>query len=800
MPSIWRKTGGSWVKLKTVYRKTGGSWQSVKRVWRKSEGTWRLVFLQSITPSIAQQVTVTMTTGTTQLKTLVGRLYRWSDATSVSYQFTKSTNGISFSNISGASGTSTNPASGLSNTLDQYTLVQADVAANTTNYYQYVSRASNSTYGTEQTSASDYITLEAPRDLTLSATSNSTSVTVSWTNDTHSGRYEYQYKLGTSSTWNSSSFISPGTTTTNFTISSLSNSTSYDFRVRGWTGTSNNYGYYGNWNSITKSTTGLQAPNAPTGLYGDLVGTDSFFLGWTASVTDSTHDAPTSYDYGVSTSNTTAPATLLTGTTGSDAHPSNNQYKNVLIENTNLYQLIDELTPNTDYYAWVRGKNSAGNSSWAVSAKITTDPLKPPNNITGLTHDSASAGKNSLKFTFTAPAEDTTHDLALTYRYSYNTTNVAPTGTGDYETLDNTASITIGGSLLPLTANTTYYIFIKAKNNDGLSSSWVSASGKTLADLNPPTQATGLTVTNRSPSGFDFSWTANGGTATSFKVAYNTTGVTPTLDGFEEGKWYDPLSASTSYRFQALNANTTYYAYVKGYNDDGTATAARSGTITTLAAPVVSNPTWSSNATTGNFQRSNYSQLTTQKSRTTSVITVYKNDAGDTTTNPGNLATQYSTTNNTSVTLANLATPYDGTRTVSGAFSNRITANVTSSTSQALTNDIDGTITGNTRLRWGFDDGTFTSSGSGTYAAITNEGVEYEIYDTPTGGSPIKTGQYDYDFTLDSPTVNGTSYYHVFLSGRDGIDNNAAPKYMRIRAYVTDYDGKYYYATFSGRI
>jgi len=273
MPSIWRKTGGSWVKLKTVYRKTGGSWQSVKRVWRKSEGTWRLVFLQSITPSIAQQVTVTMTTGTTQLKTLVGRLYRWSDATSVSYQFTKSTNGISFSNISGASGTSTNPASGLSNTLDQYTLVQADVAANTTNYYQYVSRASNSTYGTEQTSASDYITLEAPRDLTLSATSNSTSVTVSWTNDTHSGRYEYQYKLGTSSTWNSSSFISPGTTTTNFTISSLSNSTSYDFRVRGWTGTSNNYGYYGNWNSITKSTTGLQAPNAPTGLYGDLVGT-----------------------------------------------------------------------------------------------------------------------------------------------------------------------------------------------------------------------------------------------------------------------------------------------------------------------------------------------------------------------------------------------------------------------------------------------------------------------------------------------------------------------------------------------
>jgi hypothetical protein len=786
MPSVWRKTGGSWVKIKTIYRKTGGSWQSVRRVWRKTSGAWQLVFLQSLTPSVAQQVSISMTTGTTQLKTLVGRVYRWSDATSVTYQFTKSTNGISFSNISGASGTSTNPASGSSNTLDQYTLAQADVTANTTNYYIYVSKAVNSTFGTEQTSASDYITLEAPRDLTLSATSNSTSITITWNNDTvGSSRYEYQHKLTSSSTWSTTAYLSPGVSTTSFTIGStgspLSASTSYDFRVRGWTGTSNGYGYFGNWNSITKSTTGLQAPNPPTNIIQDTTLTGTYYIQfkWTAPAVDATHDAATSYEWGVNTSTTTAPTTVT--------------------ETTDLFDEQDGLTAGTTYYVWVRAKNAGGTSSFARSAGISTEPLRPPNNVTNLAYKANSATKTSLTFTFTEPVSDSTHDVANEIIIKYNTSGTAPLNTDNtYDTTvtPSAGEFTIGGSFSPLTANTTYYVYVKGKNNDGFSPAWQTANAKTLADLNPPTQATNLSVTNRSPSGFSFSWTPNGGTSTTFRVAYNQTGVTPTLDGFEEGKWYDTASTATSFRFTALDPSKTYYAFVKGTNADGTAPSARSSTITTLAAPVVSNPTWNSN----NFQRTNYSQLTTQKSRSTTVITVYKNDAGNTTTNPGNLATQYSTTNNTSVTLANLGTGYDGTRTVSGAFSNRITANVSNSTSQALTNDTDGTITGNTRLRWGFDDGTYTSSGSGTYAAITDGGVEYEIYDALSGGNLLKISQYDYDFSLDSPTVNGTSYYHVFLSGRDGIDNHANPRYMRIRTYVTDYDGKYYYSSFSGRI
>jgi hypothetical protein len=150
-----------------------------------------------------------------------------------------------------------------------------------------------------------------------------------------------------------------------------------------------------------------------------------------------------------------------------------------------------------------------------------------------------------------------------------------------------------------------------------------------------------------------------------------------------------------------------------------------------------------------------------------------------------------------------LGSPYDGTRTVatnSGSPTTSFTATVTSSTSQSNTADTDGTITGATRLRWGFDDGTYTSSGTGTYAEITDGGVEYEIYDALTGGNLLEIGQFDYDYDTDTPLVNGTEFYHVYLSGRNGINNFARPTYMRIRTYVTDYDSAYYYASFTGRV
>lgn len=254
MPSVWRKTGGAWVKIKTIYRKTGGSWQSVRRVWRKTGGAWQLVFLQSITPSIAQQVGITLAVAntTTQTRKITGTLYRWSDSTGITYQFTKSTNDITYSNITGASGTSTNPAVGSSNTNDTYTLTQSDLTANTTNYFKYISKATNSTYGTEQTSSSDYVSFEMPRDVTISVDSTATtgsSIKITWTATTGSGSYIVYYGTASSPT---TSFTT--TTSTNATVTGLTSDTTYYFRVLPYTGSSGN-GYYGNYSNEVSAKT-----------------------------------------------------------------------------------------------------------------------------------------------------------------------------------------------------------------------------------------------------------------------------------------------------------------------------------------------------------------------------------------------------------------------------------------------------------------------------------------------------------------------------------------------------------------
>jgi hypothetical protein len=603
MPSTWVKTGSSaWTQIKSAFVKTSSAWSDMGSIWVKTGSSlWTKVFDKPFVPTIAQKVEITISNTATETKRLTGRLYRWTDSTSITYRFRKSIDNISYSNISGASGTSTNPASGSSNTNDQYVLTQSDVTANTTNYFQYVSTASNSTYGTSAESVSFEVSFEMPRNLSLTSTKTSTSVTISWTNDTYSARYEYQTKLNSSATWSASSFIAPGSSTTSFTVSNLDNSTAYDFRVRGRTSTTNANGYFGNWTELPVTTNGPSAPNAPTGVTTDIPDIDSFFLSWTAPAVDSTHDAATSYDYGVSTSNTTPPAILITGTGGSNTNPSNNQYKNVLVADTNLYELIDELNPGTDYYGWVRAKNSGGNSSWAVSPKATTAILKPPNNITNLVKDTSIDSQTSLKFTWTQPTIDSTHNQATSYVYSYNTTNSTPTNNGDFETFGggNGTEITLTG----LSANTTYYIFIKAKNADGLSSTWVSQSGKTKAASNPPGVPSSVSLGNPSQSGLRFTWSAptTGGTVVSYVIALSTSTSEPTTENLFDyvNFYYDTLNTSTSFTFGLLSPNTTYYAWVKARNADGTSTSVRRN-ATTAVAPTVGAPTWT---TATNFQR-----------------------------------------------------------------------------------------------------------------------------------------------------------------------------------------------------
>ena len=590
--TVYRKSAGTWNKINKIYRKSGGVWQSIGSVYRKAGGVWQKVYASLLTPTIETKVLVTLSTTATQTKKLTGTLYHWNDATSVTFTFNKSTNGTTYTTIAASAGTSTNPAVGASNTLDQYTITQADIVPNVTNYFIYESRGINATYSTSQLSASDYTFVEAPRDLTsFTPTSFSNQINLSWTNPAYCNLFEYQYKTTAGTTWSSSFNLTAGVTTTSISIAGLVENTSYDIRVRGWTGTVTGYGYYGNWTTFTLSTLPPQPPNNVISSTASLISSTGFRIDWTAPSVDGTHSAATSYNYGVTTSNTIAPATTNT---------------------TNAYA-IPSTAAGTTYYVWIKAQNSGGSSAgWHVSSPITTTALKPPNSPSGVTLGTRST--NSLDFSWTAPAADATHNVAQSYVYNYGT---SPTDSGSYpyDTGSSTPAVTIGGAFLPLSANTTYYIFIKAKNADGNSIGTATGSGATLALANPPGLPGATTAAAYSQSGMGFTWSAGtGGSPTGYYFGVTTSSTTPpTTYGFTyTGGGYIDVGNITSYRAIGLSSSTSYYGWIKAYNSDGSSTGGtysgwtRSTVGTTAATPTTSNPSWSGAV---NFQRNSTGTL-----------------------------------------------------------------------------------------------------------------------------------------------------------------------------------------------
>jgi uncharacterized repeat protein (TIGR02543 family) len=250
------KTGSStWTQIKSLFVKTSGGWSDMSNAWVKSgSSTWTKVFTKAFVPKIASQVLITLATAnsTTQTKKVTGTLYNWTNATSVQYRFRISTDGTNYYNLTNLA-TSTNPPSGSSNTNDTYTILQSDLTANVTNYFVYVSKATNSTYGTEAESVSDPVYIDMPRNITdLTATSaSSSSISLAWTASLYAGRQMVEYKASSSSIWITSGNGAGGYngTTTSATITGLTAGTNYDFRILPWTGTGNNTGYYGNYSN-----------------------------------------------------------------------------------------------------------------------------------------------------------------------------------------------------------------------------------------------------------------------------------------------------------------------------------------------------------------------------------------------------------------------------------------------------------------------------------------------------------------------------------------------------------------------
>jgi hypothetical protein len=256
--AIYRKSGSSWVSTKSIYRKVASSWTQIKAVYRKVGNTWTSVFAGG-GPSIAQKVTISQSTNSsTGLITLTGTNYRWSNASTLSYEFKRSANnGSSWSTI--ASGIATNPAVGSSNTYT-YTLLdnKSDVYPNVDNMYTFIVTAVSSG-GVTNTSESDPEYVSAARDISslsvVSADTTYNSVKLQFTAGAYSSSYVVRYVTGmTEAYYYSSASGSPST----ITVPNLASSTAYSFFVTPYTGgivSGSSTGYAGNESSSVSATT-----------------------------------------------------------------------------------------------------------------------------------------------------------------------------------------------------------------------------------------------------------------------------------------------------------------------------------------------------------------------------------------------------------------------------------------------------------------------------------------------------------------------------------------------------------------
>lgn len=180
------------------------------------------------------------------------------------------------------------------------------------------------------------------------------------------------------------------------------------------------------------------------------------------------------------------------------------------------------LSAGNSYTLYVRAKNSAGTSGWS-SITGTTTPSQPSGLSVSPTH-------NSLTLSWRSVSGATSYDVKL--RHDGTVKSVA------------TTSHTFSG----LTSNTSYTLFVRARNAGGVSL-WNSYTGTTT-----PPQPTGLRYSATSTS-ITLSWTAD--------ILADRYGVKRGASGSESG------TSRASYTFSGLTANTSYTLYVRAKTPAG---------------------------------------------------------------------------------------------------------------------------------------------------------------------------------------------------------------------------------------
>jgi fibronectin type 3 domain-containing protein len=199
---------------------------------------------------------------------------------------------------------------------------------------------------------------------------------------------------------------------------------------------------------------------------------------------------------------------------------------------------ITGLTANTTYYIAVSARNDAGEGTQSSPITVTTAnaTINPslPEAPSGLVAGTITS--NSITITWNSVSGATGYTVYTGTASGNMTQQGTPT----------TASFTISG----LTANTTYYIAVSAKNasGEGAQSSPITATtANTTTKLPAPT---GLVAAQSSSSSIQISWNAVSG-AVSY-IVYRSSSATGTYTSID-------TTPGTSYNDTGLTVSTDYY-------------------------------------------------------------------------------------------------------------------------------------------------------------------------------------------------------------------------------------------------
>src|SRR5574343_181210 len=274
--------------------------------------------------------------------------------------------------------------------------------------------------------------------------------------------------------------------------------------------------------SITCAT--ISICNAPTQLFYDGLTSTTNNIAWVAPI-----PAPSNgYIYCYSTVNDPFSANAITGTT------------------TETYAELNNLSPNTTYYFWVKSNCGTTQTDWVSGGSFTTYPASGCNAPTQLFYDGLTSTTNNIAWVAPIPAPSNG------YIYCYSTVNdpfsanaITGTTTETYAELNN------------LSPNTTYYFWVKS-NCGTTQTDWVSGGSFTTypaSGCNAPTQLfyDGLTSTTN-----NIAWVAPiPAPSNGYIYCYSTVN-----DPFSA----NAITGTTTETYAELNnlsPNTTYYFWVK---------------------------------------------------------------------------------------------------------------------------------------------------------------------------------------------------------------------------------------------